>query len=105
MQESQFSLKGKTILLTGATSGIGKECAGIFAKLGANLVLSGRSESKLKTVSKELGLENRHSICADLSDENSLSLPIHRAHDNPKKLAVIQPISRMRDAGNGDGVH
>lgn len=79
MQESQFSLKGKTILLTGATSGIGKECAGIFARLGANLVLSGRSESKLKTVSKELGLENRHSICADLSDENSLSLLAQKA--------------------------
>lgn len=74
MQGSQFSLKGKTILITGATSGIGKECARIFAELGANVVLSGRSEEKLKAVANELCLGNRPLICADLSDENSLSL-------------------------------
>ena len=45
MQGSQFSLKGKTILITGATSGIGKECARIFAELGANVVLSGRRKT------------------------------------------------------------
>lgn len=72
MQGGQFSLKGKTILLTGATSGIGKECAKILAELGASLVLSGRSEDKLKSVSEELGLGHFPLICADLGDENSL---------------------------------
>jgi 3-oxoacyl-[acyl-carrier protein] reductase len=47
-------LSGKTALITGASSGIGKETALTFAKNGANLILISRNEVKLKELSKDL---------------------------------------------------
>ena len=40
--------KNKTILITGASSGIGECFANTLDKLGANLVLTARTENKLK---------------------------------------------------------
>ena len=37
----------KTVLVTGATSGIGKATATLFAKRGYNLIITGRREKKL----------------------------------------------------------
>ena len=51
----QFGLQNKTILISGASSGIGRACALECAKSGANLILSGRNESKLDEVSKDCG--------------------------------------------------
>jgi dehydrogenase/reductase SDR family member 7B len=45
-----FTLKDKTVWITGASSGIGEAMAYEFARLGANLVLSGRRETELKRV-------------------------------------------------------
>ncbi|WP_234571906.1 SDR family NAD(P)-dependent oxidoreductase [Rhodohalobacter sp. 614A] len=53
-------LKDKWILITGATSGIGKASAEVFAESGANLILTGRREERLKTVQKDL--REKHSI-------------------------------------------
>ena len=47
-------LSGKTALITGASSGIGKETALTFARNGANLILISRNEEKLKKLSKDL---------------------------------------------------
>jgi len=49
---SQFSLQDKTILITGASSGIGRCCAITFAKAGANLILTGRNSERLAEVQK-----------------------------------------------------
>lgn len=45
---------GKTFLITGASDGIGKECAKTFAKYGATLILLGRSEEKLEALFDEI---------------------------------------------------
>jgi hypothetical protein len=50
----------KTALITGASSGIGKEMAMIHAKNGGDLVIVARSEDKLNELKKEL--EEKHSI-------------------------------------------
>ena len=42
-----YSLAGKTILVTGASSGIGKVVAQECAKMGASLVISGRNPERL----------------------------------------------------------
>lgn len=53
-------LKNKLVLITGATSGIGKACAEVFAGEKANLILTGRRIERLKSIAKKL--ENENSI-------------------------------------------
>lgn len=50
-------MENKTVLITGATSGIGKACAWKFAKEGWNLILNGRDESKVHKLVSELEME------------------------------------------------
>lgn len=47
-------MKGKTIFITGATSGIGEGCARKFATMGSNLILNGRNTEKLEKLKLEL---------------------------------------------------
>ncbi len=64
-----MKLKGKVVLVTGSTRGIGKEFALGFAKEGADVVINGRNLEKAKSVSKEIeGLGVRSiAIHADVS--------------------------------------
>ena len=67
-----FSLEGKTILITGASSGIGRATAIECSKLGANVIISGRNEERLAETKNSLICQNRQehkSIIADLTDE------------------------------------
>lgn len=49
-----MTIYNKTVLITGASSGIGEACAHAFAKLGARLIISSRSESKLVLLKLQL---------------------------------------------------
>ncbi|MEL6263172.1 MAG: SDR family oxidoreductase [Cyanobacteria bacterium J06626_6] len=49
-----ISLTDKTVLITGASSGIGASCAYYFAEAGARLILSARRKEKLQTLADEL---------------------------------------------------
>ncbi len=49
-----MTLKNKSILITGAASGIGKACAELFAREGASLVLADRDEAALQALSASL---------------------------------------------------
>ena len=63
----------KTVLITGATSGIGEACARRFARGGYRLVLTGRNEEKLKALCEELettGTEVR-SLVFDVRDREA----------------------------------
>jgi dehydrogenase/reductase SDR family member 7B len=46
-------MKGKVVIVTGASSGIGKACAARFLKAGAKVVVNARDESKLTDLKKE----------------------------------------------------
>lgn len=59
----------KTVLVTGATSGIGAGCARAFAKAGWRVVGTGRREDRLSALREELGAENFHGCAFDVRDE------------------------------------
>lgn len=62
-----FSLVGKTILVTGASSGIGRSTAFICSQMGARLIITGRNESRLSETFLMLEGNNHVQICADLT--------------------------------------
>ena len=62
-----FSLMNKTILVTGASSGIGKSIAIESSKLGARVIITSRSEDKLKLTLRAMEGKNHMLLIADLS--------------------------------------
>lgn len=65
-----FSLEGKTVLVTGASSGIGRATAIECSKLGATVVLNGRNIHNLRETLEAMDSEKEHCmIAADLSSE------------------------------------
>ena len=62
-----FSLKNKTVFLTGSTGGIGSEIALQMSSLGAKMILTGTNEERLKDLSSRLPNENDY-IVSDLNN-------------------------------------
>lgn len=54
-----IDLSGKNIIVTGASSGIGRATAVLIGKLGANVILAGRNEECLNETLSEMNIENR----------------------------------------------
>lgn len=74
MTGSPFSLEGRKILITGASSGIGKATAELAAAMGAVCVLSGRDETRLSTTLSGLEGEGHRAIPLPLTPENCKEL-------------------------------
>ena len=68
MSYNPFSLEGKTILVTGASSGIGQATAIECSKLGAKLVITGRNAERLQETMNQLEGEGHRQIVAELSE-------------------------------------
>lgn len=69
---SPFSLKGKTILVTGASSGIGRGISEVCSKMGATMMLNGRNEERLRDVCNGLSDSETKMFVADLTSENDV---------------------------------
>lgn len=69
-----FSLKGKTILITGASSGIGQATAIECSKLGANVIITGRNKEKLNQTFQMLeeNGQTHQQILADITDDSDI---------------------------------
>jgi NAD(P)-dependent dehydrogenase (short-subunit alcohol dehydrogenase family) len=67
-----FSLSGKTVLVTGASSGIGRATAVECAKLGATVVALGRDEARLQALKAEAG-ENIQTASLELTDTEEVT--------------------------------
>jgi NAD(P)-dependent dehydrogenase (short-subunit alcohol dehydrogenase family) len=65
-----MSFKGKTVLVTGGTSGIGRAAAEKFAAAGADVVISGRDEAKGRETASQIesGGGSVRFVAADLAD-------------------------------------
>lgn len=72
MAYNPFSLEGKTILITGASSGIGRGIAVECSKIGAKLVISGRNEKRLQDTLSQLQGEGHLALQADLSTQEGV---------------------------------
>jgi NAD(P)-dependent dehydrogenase (short-subunit alcohol dehydrogenase family) len=66
-----FSLKGKTALITGASSGLGARFAHILSAAGARVILTARRIDKLEEISSKL--PNASCISMDVSDKISIA--------------------------------
>ena len=68
MSYNPFSLSGKTVLVTGASSGIGRATAIECSRLGAKLVITGRNAERLQETMDRLDGEGHCQILAELTD-------------------------------------
>ena len=62
-----FTLSGKKIIVTGASSGIGRQCAIDFSRMGATVILLARNEERLKETFSYLYGSDHQIIVADLT--------------------------------------
>lgn len=90
----------QTVLITGASGGLGKAFAQEFAKHGFNIVLVARSEEKLKEISSDFSKKFKikaEYICDDLSDTSAPQ----RVYDEVKKRKIhIDQL--VNNAGSGN---
>lgn len=68
MNASPFSLEGRTILVTGASSGIGEASARLCAEMGARVLACGRDAQRLGDVVAGLAGEGHQALVGDLTD-------------------------------------
>jgi short-subunit dehydrogenase len=73
MAAEMNNYKNKTVLITGASKGVGAETAKQFAKIGANIALVARNEGPLKALQKEINQYARAEVfTCDIGDLASL---------------------------------
>lgn len=70
---SFLKLKHKTILVSGASSGIGEQAAILISQQGARLIITGRDETRLNEVFNRLEGDNHLKIIGDLTLEETLT--------------------------------
>jgi 3-hydroxy acid dehydrogenase/malonic semialdehyde reductase len=88
----------KTVLITGATSGIGKATAIFLASQGARLILCGRREHRLNDLKKELPTEI-HTLNFDVRDREAVFDSIAQIPEEFKPIDVL-----INNAGNAHGL-
>ncbi len=92
-----FSLEGKTILVTGASSGIGRTAAIECSKMGAKIIATARNEQRLNETIENLKGEGHQAIICDLTNEASLDnmisvLPEIQGLINNAGISILLPV-------------
>ncbi len=84
-------MKNKVIIITGASSGIGKALAFEASKLGARLVLAARNEESLKEITEQIKLENKDVIycVTDVSIEGDCEYLIKKTIETFGKIDIL----------------
>ena len=84
-------VKGKVVIITGASSGIGKACAVAFTKAGATIIISGRNREKLGETENEIKKINQNilSVPGDVSIESDCKKIIDEAVNKFGKIDVL----------------
>lgn len=90
----------KTAFITGATSGIGKATAEIFAKNNIRLILCGRRAERLKELQNELSkLTEVTTLQFDVSKRTEVEAAMNALPENFKQIDIL-----INNAGNAHGL-
>lgn len=99
-----MDMQGKTVVITGASRGIGADAARVFAAAGANLALLARSTDALGELVGELG-GNALAFACDVAEPSAVAAALEKAHEHFGSLdvlinnaGVIEPIARLEEA-------
>ena len=102
MSYNPFSLDSKTILITGASSGIGRTTAVECSKMGAKVVITGRNEQRLQDTFERLEGDGHMQIVADLATSEGIAslvekMPVVNGCVNNAGYNVMQLISFIKE--------
>ncbi|QBD76457.1 SDR family NAD(P)-dependent oxidoreductase [Ktedonosporobacter rubrisoli] len=89
-----MEIAGKVVLITGASSGIGRASARLFAQRGAKLALAARSAEKLKQLASEL--PEALAVPTDMRDEAAVRRMVAQTQEYYKRIDVL-----INNAGQG----
>lgn len=84
-------MKGKIVLITGATSGIGEGCARKFAAMGSKVILNGRNVEKLNSLKAELTAQGAEVLTLpfDVRDRQAMSTALGSLTDEWRNIDVL----------------
>lgn len=101
------TLKGKNVLIAGASGGIGAATAKLIAGSGARLLITGRNQQRLEELAAEIGINANEVVKADLSksaEVESLRERFFSTHDsidiliNAAGIGIIKPVEQLTEA-------
>jgi len=99
-----MSVRGKNVMITGASRGIGEATAEVFAEAGANVCLLARSAGAIEEIAARIG-ENAMAIACDISDFASVDGAVQAAEAKfgPVDVLInnagaVEPISHLAEA-------
>lgn len=96
----KYKVMSKTVLITGATSGIGRATAILFAVQGFKLVLCGRRQERLDALQSELSKQCEvHTLNFDVRDKDAVFKEIGSLPENFARIDVL-----INNAGNAHGL-
>src|SRR5256885_4611325 len=96
MQPLTNDLSGKTVLVTGASTGIGKEIARSLAAQKASVVIAGRHRERLEAAAREIG-GKVEAMTVDLSSQTSIREFAAAFRESHPKLHGLGNNPRRRD--------
>ena len=82
-----FGLNKKNIIVTGASSGIGRGCAITFSQLGANVILIGRNKERLENTYNKLDKGNHLIVSQDITEYDKLEEVVNTAVEKVGKIS------------------